>query len=333
MKRITVTVLVMLILFTVCACGSSGRDFRSAGPQISAKEEAGYFEEEVYFEKTVETDVYYDRSDISFEDTYTCTENGNTYVMELKESSVTEAPINGRTAELKYSQNFVNVKEDDLPKSVSVKYYEDGREPIEGIIVLKDTDGTIDNLSEQQPQNDSGSSETHVYSVELPLVSAKAGEPVWTAYSAPMTFTDYGAAYYRLSEGVYIPHSETAPSISGYEKDILKYLGLSAQGYTISSAAWKGEPYEKDGVLCRDATMYGQRLVGTTVATYQAKIQLDDVTGYKGTATYYFRGIVRNTRKIAAVTGGGAAAVGAGTIIPVVFFRRRRRRNEDADNG
>ena len=289
----------------------------------------------MYFEKTIETAVFYDPEDIRFDDTYTLRQDGTTYVMELKESETVEAPISGRRVTLQYSQTFIDRNEEEIPKSVKADFYEDGSQPTEEVIILKKTGDIIDGtMVRERPAGyvpaDGEMILCNVYHPELPLTQTKAGEKVWIDFAAPMTFTDYGAAYYKLADGVYMPHSEEAPVTDGFEDEILSYLDLSPSAYRISYAAWSGDTYTNgEGILCRNALLYGERLVGTTVATYSATIDLEDVTGYKGIAVYSFRGIVRNPKKVAAVAGGSAAAVGAGTVIPIVFFRRRRRKADE----
>ena len=340
MKRLMSIVLVLLVVLMAFGCGSSQQT--STEPQTSTEEEVGFFEEEVYFERTVETPVYYTKDEIKIDPTYTLKENGNTYIMELKEQSIVEAPIGSRTATLQYSETFVDGKEEEIPQKMTVKYQEDGMTPIQGTIVLKDKNGTLANppaaaaSSTPAEGNNEASSDTqkgYTYTFDLPLVNKKPGEQVWIEFSAPMSFTDYGAAYYKLNSNTYLPHSDSAPVVDGYEDAILEYLGLSSYSYRISYAAWDGGTYtNSNGVLCRDALMYGERLVGTMIATYEDTVPLETVTGYKGKAVYSYRGIVRNQKKVATVAGGSAAVVGAGTIIPIVFFRRRRKKDEEAES-
>ena len=334
----------MLVLFVVImafGCGSSKTGNSSTEPQQSTEEEVGFFEEEVYFEKVIETPVCYTKEEIVFDDTYTLKENGNTYIMQLKEKSINEAPISSRTARLQYSETFTDDQsEDEIPKTMTVKYYEDGQRPIEETVILADKEGTVKSPKIEidpdapMPVDENGNNYTqvYVYSFELPLASTEPGDQVWISFSAPMNFVDYGAAYYKLSSDTYLPHNDSAPVVEGYEDAILSYLGLSPHSYRIGYAQWDGGTYtNSSGVLCRNAIMYGERLVGTTVATYEDTVPLETVTGYKGRAVYFYRGIVRNTKKVATVAGSSAAVVATGSMIPVVFFHRRRKKDEESD--
>ena len=318
----------MLMLFFLTGCGEAA----PTGTLTSTDESVGFFDEEVYIEKTIETPAYYTEAEIKIEDIYTLQQDGNTYQMELKDRKIVEAPIGSRTATLQYSETFVDVKEEEIPQKMSVKYQEDGMAPIQGTIVLKDKNGT---LADQPATASTGTpaegtdiqQKGYAYSFELPLVSKKAGELVWIGFSAPMAFTDYGAAYYKLNAGTYLPHSDSAPIVDGYEDAILDYLGLSPYSYRISYAEWDGGTYTNgNGVLCRNAIMYGERLVGTMVATYEDTVPLETVTGYKGVATYTYRGIARNVKKVRTVTLAGIA-VFAVLVTALLFLFAKKKRN------
>ena len=322
----------MLMLFFLTGCGEAA----PTGTLTSTDEAVGFFDEEVYIEKTIETPVYYTEAEIKIEDTYTLQQDGNTYQMELKDSKIVEAPIGSRTATLQYSQTFIDVQgEDDIPKSMSVKYYEDGLKPLEGLIILADKEGTIKsprveidpNAPMLTDENGNQYAQCYVYDFSLPLKETKAGDPVWIEFSAPMIFTDYGAAYYKLNANTYLPHADSAPVVDGYEDAILEYLGLSGYSYRIGYAAWDGGTYtNSSGVLCRDAVMYGERLVNTTVATYGDTVPLETVTGYKGVATYLYRGIARNTKKVRTVTLAGIA-VFAVLLTALLFLFAKKKKN------
>ena len=42
---------------------------------------------------------------------------------------------------------------------------------------------------------------------------------------------------------------------------------------------WTGEPYEKDGVICRDAEAYGARRIRHVLARYGGQVRTPDVEG------------------------------------------------------
>ena len=326
MKRSAKLLLTYLLVLPLAGCGQAQP--ADTEPLVSASDEPGFFEEQVHFEKTVDSSVFYDRDDIVFDDTYIWKQGADRYVMELKDVQIKEVPISGRKVALKYTETFIET--DDVPKTVTVKYLDDGKVPPKETVVLKDKNGTVSSESQAKPGQTEPPEAMQGYEFELPLVSTGKGENVWLDFSAPMTFRDYGAAYYRLSEGVYLPHSDSAPVTDGFEDDILRYLGLSPSVYRISYAEWNGGTYtDSSGMTCRNALMYGQRLAGSTVATYEAEVDLKDVTGYKGTATYTYNGTVKDRKKIAAVAGGSTAAAGAGAVIPIVLFRRRKKKQSE----
>lgn len=67
-----------------------------------------------------------------------------------------------------------------------------------------------------------------------------------------ITFENYDAAYYEWN-GNYIPRNDDIPQLAGYEDQLLASAG-AAEGSVITGISWSGEPYEADGILCRDAT-------------------------------------------------------------------------------
>lgn len=103
----------------------------------------------------------------------------------------------------------------------------------------------------------------------------------------PITVTTYDANYYLLGNKK-IPKNEETPALAGYEKDLLASLNLSPESYRITRYAWDGEPYTKDGELCRNAVAYGERYVTQCQAFYSGDVALPDVQKetYQGIAVY-----------------------------------------------
>ncbi len=103
----------------------------------------------------------------------------------------------------------------------------------------------------------------------------------------PITVTTYDANYYLLGDKK-IPKNEETPALSGYENDLLQSLGLSPESYRLTRYAWDGEPYTKDGELCRNAVVYGERYVIQCQAVFAGDVSLPDVQKetYRGIAAY-----------------------------------------------
>lgn len=70
--------------------------------------------------------------------------------------------------------------------------------------------------------------------------------------SIDVTFEGYSLGVFEWN-GNYVRSDDEYP-LKGYEKDLLKSVGLSPSIYSVSSITWKGEPYtDENGVDCRDA--------------------------------------------------------------------------------
>lgn len=70
--------------------------------------------------------------------------------------------------------------------------------------------------------------------------------------SIDITFEDYSLGVFEWN-GTYVRSDDEYP-LKGYEKDLLKSVGLSPSIYSVRSIAWSGEPYtDENGVNCRDA--------------------------------------------------------------------------------
>ena len=85
-----------------------------------------------------------------------------------------------------------------------------------------------------------------------------------------ITFENYDAAYYEWN-GNYIPRNDDIPQLAGYEDQLLASAG-AAEGSVITGISWSGEPYEADGILCRDATATVEQQIQVYRANYQGKI-------------------------------------------------------------
>lgn len=103
--------------------------------------------------------------------------------------------------------------------------------------------------------------------VLLPLKEYHFSNKHWKdGFRLDITVTNYGGEGYLLGDEL-IKGGE-APLLSGHEKGLLSQAGLNAEAYRIEKLQWKGEPYEKDGVMCRNLAAAGSKLVADCNAIY-----------------------------------------------------------------
>lgn len=317
-KKAVLMYAVALMMLTQGCAGSSDDSVH-----VTSAEEVTFFTDEVVIEKTETIPARYSEDEIVFPKTITVSQNGKTYELELIETNISPAAISGRTVTVEKSVKYEgDLKDPDIPGSITVTYQDDGKMPPKETVILADP-----------PEETAAGKETVFAPVTgtVELREIKRSERYWQDdLVAPMVFEGWGSAYYKLTDGVYMPHSDEAPVVSGFENAILRYLDLSPAFYSVSSAAWDGEAYtDSNGVKCRNALMYGSRYVYSCTAVYEGTLTLPDATGFSGKALYRYRGVVTNTKKIAAVSSAAAATGGAGITVPIVLFRRRRRRKKE----
>ena len=121
--------------------------------------------------------------------------------------------------------------------------------------------------------------------VLLPLVSYHFSDKHWEdGFRLDLTVTDYDAGFYEVG-GVRIEarKEEIRESLTSHETEILSQTGLDSEAYRIDQFQWNGEIYEKDGVLCRNLTAVGRKMVADCTAVYGGEISrsvfLDDIEG------------------------------------------------------
>ena len=304
----------------------------------STDEPVSFFTEEATVEKTLTVSAVYDSEDIHFDDTYILREAGASYELILQDVKIEPATISGRSVPVEYT--VIYGEGEDIPKTVKVTYMDDGAVPPTETVKLTESIGKTDETGTSESLQEDASDEktaqngsesvtfTPVFG-ELELKSTKPGEPYWKGdLVLNVTYQDWGSAYYAFAD-IYIPHSDDAPVLDGFEDAYLMHLGLPYDSYSLSSSAWAGDPYESNGTLCRDGLLYGSRLVRGTVAVYEGTITLPDVQGYKGTATYMYRGIVRNAKRVRNVTLAGIAVFAVlVTALLFLFAKKKRKRKE-----
>lgn len=91
----------------------------------------------------------------------------------------------------------------------------------------------------------------------------------------PITITGYDADIFSLN-GVEIPRTA---DLTAYADEFLRYLKLDENSYRISSIEWDGDPYEKEGVLMRNAIGKGSKYVRDIDATYSGEVKLPAIVG------------------------------------------------------
>lgn len=104
--------------------------------------------------------------------------------------------------------------------------------------------------------------------VVLPLESIQNTESKWMDTSIDIIYSNYGADYYIFGN-VNIPHNDMKPALQGYEGALLDSCGLSSAEYRIVDINWAGEPYNSNGIVCRNAIASAQQLVSGKRATYR----------------------------------------------------------------
>ena len=257
--RVTAAFVFICLVFIMSACASE---------DTSA---AGFFTEEVTVTKEISVERIYDTKDFSFDPTYTLKEGNETYVMELTDVKTEEMIIDGRSVTLRCIKKIpAGTDKGEIPKEISFAYTDEGKEPPKETVVI------TDELKEgDDPRT-------------LQLIEVKDTGMEWVDdLVVSMRYEDYGSYCYELSPGILMPFSEDAPVIDGYRDTIMDLLDMDPEGYYLSYAHWYGEPFtSSDGKICRNALIYGSRLLPSYEAVYESTVELKTVTGYKATATY-----------------------------------------------
>ena len=98
-------------------------------------------------------------------------------------------------------------------------------------------------------------------------------------FSFPITFYEYGAGAYQLGEIMVKKTDLEEPEqltelAEQYGTELLESMGLSAEEYEVKEIVWTGTPYEKeDGIMCRDAMAYGNRLLRDWRVQYEGFVE------------------------------------------------------------
>ncbi len=113
--------------------------------------------------------------------------------------------------------------------------------------------------------------EEYGVTIEIPLYYNRTEDDNWQWIDdviIPVKMTGVDGAYI-LFEGEMIPFDGTVPPLAGYEDLFLNYLHLDSKFYRLNSAQWNGDIFtDENGVICQNATIYGERNVATFTAFY-----------------------------------------------------------------
>lgn len=117
----------------------------------------------------------------------------------------------------------------------------------------------------------------------VPMLEMKEKSREWSDdFSFEITVSGYGAETFRLGEMEI--SGETPLDQCGPE--LLLYLGLPAGYYQVEEVEWLGEPYEKEGVFCRDAQARGRKLMRNMEVCYGGQVELPPAEGLKYYCVY-----------------------------------------------
>ena len=118
---------------------------------------------------------------------------------------------------------------------------------------------------------------------EVSVKEIAAKEMWWSdTFSFPITVYDYEAESFQL--GNYEIQANT--DLAQYDDWFLDYLNLPQDCYHINSVEWSGTPYEQDGILCRDAVAYGEKLIRDVEVIYGGQVRTPEIPGKQYVAVY-----------------------------------------------
>lgn len=154
--------------------------------------------------------------------------------------------------------------------------------------------------------------------------------------SIDITFEDYSLGVFEWN-GTYVRSDDEYP-LKGYEKDLLKSVGLSPSIYSVRSIAWSGEPYtDENGVNCRDAVAEIQHYGYLYRANYSSHIKyVKYEASYENAENDHFNYVIKATavyEKVVPVTQAVFYA-GIGILIfcillVLIMYLVSRRKKED----
>lgn len=101
-------------------------------------------------------------------------------------------------------------------------------------------------------------------------------------FSFPVTVYGYGAEVFYLGE-YEIP---AGTDLVSYSSCFLEYLELPQDCYRIERVEWSGECYEDEGIICRDAIAYGEKLIRDVDVVYGGQVRTPNIPAKQYVAVY-----------------------------------------------
>ena len=178
--------------------------------------------------------------------------NGEKYVFELANTSLTEGQIQKTVTQTTDYENYTS-EPTDVPQTTMVDVTIGGE--------TKQYEGTLVGLEQISD---------YEWQSNLYLTGVWMGDPA--------------AQQFRLDgTDITVPYDAAKPVWSGYANDIRNAAGLSSRYYRITDGNWTSEGETQNGQFIRYAAYTGDRYVANFRATYSVTY---DTSGFSGTAVY-----------------------------------------------
>lgn len=111
---------------------------------------------------------------------------------------------------------------------------------------------------------------------EVSLLEVREKQTEWRDdFVFPVTVSGYDAESFFLGEKE-IPAGKP---LSDCGAELIAYLGLPAESYRVDAVDWDGEPFERDGILCRNATARGAKRIRNVEAVYGGQVLTPEIRG------------------------------------------------------
>lgn len=196
----------------------------------------------------------------------------------------------GKKEEYKYTSPVAN-KEDEVEK-VKDKIEYNGKQYslIKSEIKTNDINKKheskeveIKDLEEGETYPNEITTEINGNKYKLPFSKIISENEKWSnSFEFPIQIANYDADYFVLN-GIKISKNE---NLINYKNEFLTYLNLSKDFYEITEIGYKGEAYNKNGILYRDAYAKGNKKVKEYKILYEGDVELKDAKEYYRESTY-----------------------------------------------
>lgn len=260
------------------------------------KEENVQYREKIYVTDTADVE----KQNLEFAPSITV--NGTIYVLDTVNYEVqTKKKNEEATGNIKVvtSAAFTDAEENHKPdqemKEGGSRYYlksyqiiktalDARKEPVSDIITYSDVP-IGSNIPEAAKLSVKDTVTGEKVEVEVPLSEKSFTDPHWIqGFTFPITVTNYDANVFDLN-GKEIPLPEDAP-LRGYEEDVLKMIGVSAEDYHIDEIKWDGNAYTENDIVYRKLKAVGEMRVADCKAIYAGVVNLPSVEAKAVQAIY-----------------------------------------------